>query len=155
RNLLIAQGRWNNTIVFVTSDNGYNLGSHRLIHKMAPYEESIHVPLHVAGPGVHGGEVRKLVGLHDLAPTFIQLAGGQVPPDMDGKTLLSFLATGSDDAVPGWRTSLVTEYNSGGVHPGFNPGGAMRAGWVLDIPTYRSVRTEQYKYIRWLKTGEE
>jgi arylsulfatase A-like enzyme len=139
----------------VTSDNGYNLGSHRLIHKMAPYEESIRIPMVIAGPGVVAGQVNKMVGLHDLAPTFIELAGSQVPGYVDGKSLLPFLATGSDNGAPGWRTSLVTEYDTGGVHAGFNPGGAMRIGWELDIPTYRSVRTDRYKYIYWNATGEE
>jgi arylsulfatase A-like enzyme len=155
QSVLIAQGKWNNTIVFVTSDNGYNLGSHRLIHKMAPYEESIHVPLYVAGPGVASGEITKMVGLHDLGPTFLQLAGGQAPSSMDGKPLGAFLTSGSDSAAPDWRTVLLTEYDTGGDHPGFNPGGAMQVGWELDIPTYRSVRTATAKYIVWLATREE
>jgi arylsulfatase A-like enzyme len=154
RSVLVSQGRWDKTIVVVTSDNGYNLGAHRLIHKMAPYEESIRIPLYVAGPGVSGGEIGKIVGLHDLAPTFIQLAGGQVPSYIDGKSLIPFLTGGSEAAGAGWRTSLVTEYDAGGVHAGFNPGGAMGAGWELDIPTYRSLRTETHKYIVWLATGE-
>ncbi len=155
RNVLVAQGKWDNTILIVTSDNGYNLGSHRLIHKMAPYEESIRVPMYIAGPGIVAGQVNKMVGLHDLAPTFIQLAEAQVPGYIDGKSLLPFLVTGSDNGAPGWRTSLVTEYDTGGVHAGFNPGGAMRVGWELDIPTYRSVRTDRFKYIYWVATGEE
>jgi arylsulfatase A-like enzyme len=155
KGVLAGQGKWDNTIVFVTSDNGYNLGAHRLIHKMAPYEESIRVPLYVAGPGVASGEITRMVGLHDLGPTFLQLAGGAAPPSMDGKPLGAFLSSGSDSAVPDWRTVLLTEYDTGGVHPGFNPGGAMEIGWDLDIPTYRSVRTDSYKYIVWLATGEE
>ncbi len=153
--VLVQQGRWSNTIVFVTSDNGYNLGSHRLIHKQAPYEESIRVPLYVAGPGVASGEITRMAGLHDLGPTFIQLAGGVPPSSMDGKSLVPFLAGGSDSAVSDWRTVLLTEYDTGGVHAGFNPGGPMEIGWELDIPTYRSVRTDSYKYILWLETGEE
>jgi N-acetylglucosamine-6-sulfatase len=152
---LVAQGKWQNTIVVFTSDNGYNLGAHRLIHKMAPYEESIHVPLYIAGPGVASGTVQGMVGLHDLAPTFIHLAGGQPAADIDGKSLIFFLATGSDNAEPNWRTVLVTEYNAGGVDPGYNPGGAERVGYSLDIPTYRSVRTPSYKYIHWTATREE
>ena len=89
------------------------------------------------------------------APTLIQLAGGQAPSNMDGKPLGAFLTTGSDGADPKWRTALLTEYDSGGVHAGFNPGGAMTVGWELDIPTYRSVRTDTKKYILWLTTGEE
>ncbi len=45
-------GDLDNTIFVFTSDNGYNNGSHRLIHKMAPYEESLRVPLAIAGPGI-------------------------------------------------------------------------------------------------------
>jgi N-acetylglucosamine-6-sulfatase len=155
QDVLINQGKWNNTILVVTSDNGYNLGSHRLIHKMAPYEESIRVPMYFAGPGIAKSQLSSLVGLHDLGPTFIEIAGGGAPGYMDGKSLVPFLTQGSDAAAPNWRTSLVTEYDTGGVHAGFNPGGAMRVGWELDIPTYRSVRTQNLKYIHWLATGEE
>jgi N-acetylglucosamine-6-sulfatase len=155
QDVLVAQGKWNNTIIVVTSDNGYNLGSHRLIHKMAPYEESIRVPLYIAGPGIAKSQINSLVGLHDLAPTFIEIAGGEPPGYIDGKSLVPFLAGGSDAAAPNWRTSLVTEYDTGGVHAGFNPGGAMRVGWELDIPTYRSVRTQNLKYIHWVASGEE
>jgi arylsulfatase A-like enzyme len=152
--ILIAQGKWPNTVVIITSDNGYNLGAHRLIHKMAPYEESLRVPLVVAGPGVARGQVGRIVGLHDLAPTLIQLAGGVPPGDLDGRSLVPFLRHGAAAPVP-WRGALVTEYDGGWVHPGDNPGGAMAAGFNLDIPTYRSVRTDTRKYILWTSTGEE
>jgi arylsulfatase A-like enzyme len=153
RDVLEAQGKWENTVVIVTSDNGYNLGAHRLIHKMAPYEESIRIPLVMAGGGIAKGEVDKLVGLHDIGPTLITLAGGVWPTYMDGKSLDTFLRDG-EDATIDWRQWLVTEYNSGGVRPGYNPGGAMRAGYAMDIPTYRSIRTETKKYIRF-PGGEE
>jgi hypothetical protein len=50
---------------------------------------------------------------------------------------------------------LVTEYNSGAVFPGYNPGLSERVGYSLDIPTYRSVRTTTYTHIHWTATGEE
>ncbi len=154
RDRLIAQGKWENTVVVLTSDNGYNLGSHRLIHKQAPYEESLRVPLFVAGPGIAHAEIRKIVGLHDLAPTFIELAGGEPPADYDGKSLVPFLRKGSDD-VAGWRTSLLAEYNDGGVHSGYNPGGPMREGYAMDVPTFRAIRSETHKYIRFTSSGDE
>ena len=56
---LDQNGELDNTVVVFTSDNGYNFGAHRLPHKMAPYEESIRVPLVIAGPGIrHGTEDR-------------------------------------------------------------------------------------------------
>jgi arylsulfatase A-like enzyme len=154
RDILIAQGKWDNTIIVVTSDNGYNLGSHRLIHKFAPYEESIRIPLVMAGPGVPKAEISRMVGLQDLGSTFIELAGGQPPAYYDGKSLVPFLYFGIDN-IAGWRTEQLTEYDTGGVHPGYNPGGSERAGYSLDLPTYRSLRTDSHKYIRWLATKEE
>jgi arylsulfatase A-like enzyme len=152
--ILAAQRKWSNTVVVVTSDNGYNLGAHRLIHKMAPYEESIRIPLAIAGPGVAQGNVSRIVGLHDLAPTLIQMAGGVPPVNMDGRSLVTFLRLGDAPGVP-WRSALVTEYDGGWVQEGYNPGGAMSAGFGLDIPTYRSLRTTTQKYILWSATGEE
>jgi arylsulfatase A-like enzyme len=152
--ILSAQDKWSNTVVVVTSDNGYNLGSHRLIHKMAPYEESLRVPLAIAGPSVLTGTVSQIVGLHDLAPTLIELTGGTPPGNVDGRSLVPFLRQGSAAPIT-WRHALVTEYDGGWVHPDYNPGGAMAAGFELDIPTYRSLRTDNQKYILWLGTGEE
>jgi arylsulfatase A-like enzyme len=151
---LQAQGKWSNTVVIVTSDNGYNLGSHRLIHKMAPYEESIRIPMVFAGPGVAHGQVSQIVGLHDIAPTLIQLAGGSPPGDLDGRSLVPFMHHGASAAIP-WRSAIVTEYDGGFVGIGYNPGGTMAAGFALDIPTYRSLRTDTKKYIYWTATGEE
>lgn len=155
RSVLVSQGKWDNTVLIVTSDNGYNLGAHRLIHKMAPYEESIRIPLVIAGGGIPHGEIDRIVGLHDIGPTLITLAGsGAWPIYMDGKSLMPFLRQGTDDEIP-WRDALVTEYNGGGVHAGYNPGGSIGPGYGLDIPTYRSVRTDTEKYIRFASGEEE
>jgi arylsulfatase A-like enzyme len=155
KTVLDQQGRWQNTVLILTSDNGYNLGAHRLIHKMAPYEESIQIPLVAAGPGIVNDTVDRLVGLHDIGPTILNLAGAEIPSEMDGKSLLPYLKNGAAANLPNWRTSIVTEYQTGGVHPGYAPMGPMHAGFLLDIPTYRSLRTDRMKYILWLETGEE
>ena len=39
-----VQDRFRCAYVIFASDNGHNLGSHALIHMMAPYEESLRVP---------------------------------------------------------------------------------------------------------------
>ena len=49
---LEAQGTLDNTYVVFTSDNGYNMGEHRLdIAKYNQFEETVSVPLLVRGPG--------------------------------------------------------------------------------------------------------
>lgn len=42
--------------VIFTSDNGYHLGQHRMAGgKQSPYDEDIHLPLFIRGPGVPAG----------------------------------------------------------------------------------------------------
>ena len=94
------------TIVFA-SDNGFFLGEHRYPGgKHLPYEPVAQVPLLMRGPGIPQGVTRPhVVGLHDLAPTFLGLTGstgaqGRFP--IDGTNLLPFVrdrggaATGRD-----------------------------------------------------------
>lgn len=145
-------GELDDTYVVFTSDNGYNLGSHVLIHMMAPYEESLRVPFVVIGPGVPQGTEERMIVLHDLAPTVLELAGVPVPEWIDGRSVVSLLR-GDNPAI--WRVDFLAEYETGWAHRGF--------GWGLpepeyfeeqilggqDIPSYRAVRTEHHAFIEW------
>jgi choline-sulfatase len=78
------------TIVVVTSDHGDNLGSHGLVQKGTPNEESIRVPLLARWPGrLPAGAVagEGLASLVDLAPTLLELSGLEPPPHMHGVSL--------------------------------------------------------------------
>lgn len=66
--VLDAAGALDYPYLLFLSDNGYNMGAHRLVHKMAPYEESLHVPFVMAGPGVGQGTEDRTVLLTDIAP---------------------------------------------------------------------------------------
>jgi arylsulfatase A-like enzyme len=73
-----------NTVIVFTSDNGYYFGEHRIARDKAhPYEEGIRVPLLIRVPTAYlGGRtpvplVDTQVANIDLAPTFLQLAGGR------------------------------------------------------------------------------
>ena len=80
-------GEMKRTVFVFTSDNGFMLGEHRLKGKTHFYEESARVPLIVRGPGFPRDAKRtQLVGNIDLAPTFIDLAGGSTRK-MDGVPL--------------------------------------------------------------------
>ena len=152
---LIAKGRWQNTILIVTSDNGYNLGSHRLIHKQAPWEESLKVPMWIGGPGVRKGQTDALVTLMDIAPTLIDLAGGTPDPQLDGRSLKPFLTAEDKSQVQPWRDAVVGAYITGGVHSGYVPRGTpMEAGYKLDMESWEALRTKTHKFIRWTATNE-
>ena len=74
------------TYIIYSADNGYHIGQHRLAPgKECGFEEDINVPLIVRGPGIAKGRVSRRVTTHtDLAPTFLQIAGGELRDDLDG-----------------------------------------------------------------------
>lgn len=107
-----------NTWVFLTSDNGWFRGEHRIpAEKYAPYEESIRVPLIVVGPGVPAGRtVTRPAGLVDLAPTLLELAGAPraLLSATDGRSLLPLLGA-ADPVKASWRESILIEHFGGGA----------------------------------------
>jgi len=65
----------------VTADHGEGLGQHDwLFHEANLYEEALHVPLivHDSGTAIGGMRIATPVGLVDVAPTLLDLAG--LPP---------------------------------------------------------------------------
>lgn len=139
-----------NTIFVLSSDNGYNLGSHGLIHKMSPYDESTRVPLYISGPGFSKGKViDEHVLLIDLAPTFLELAGLQIPNYMDGVSLMK----------PVGRNALLLEYKVPGHPESYSADSVNEVpewvwsicpeGYAVDIPPYKAVRTSDYLFVEY------
>jgi arylsulfatase A-like enzyme len=76
--VLKAAGRWENTLLIVTSDHGQAFGEHgELFHERSPFEPLLHVPLWVRWPDGTGpvGVRSDRVGLVDIAPTVLAAAG--------------------------------------------------------------------------------
>ena len=89
---LKKSGELSNTIVIFTSDNGFELGEHRLGSKNRIYEESIRVPLMMRGPGVPAGNtVRSPAANLDVAATIYDLAGVDPPVPQDGISLFELI----------------------------------------------------------------
>lgn len=73
---LESSGMANNTIVLYVSDHGENAGERGLWGKSLMFEESVGIPMILAGPGVPQGKVSNTpVTLLDVHPTVISLAG--------------------------------------------------------------------------------
>jgi N-acetylglucosamine-6-sulfatase len=130
-----AAGELDDTYFFFTSDNGFNWGSHTLLQKFAAYEESIRVPLVVAGPGVTTGSTDSLVLMPDLAPTVLHLAGIQVP-DLDTRSLVPLF---DGTAPPGRRTDFIAEYGSDQYDTELPA--------LVEVPKWRAVRTTTHIYV--------
>jgi arylsulfatase A-like enzyme len=99
----------NNTYIFFTSDNGFEMGEHRIFDgKRQPYEESARVPLLVRGPGVGAGSTTdKLVLNIDFFPTLADLGGLQTPTYVDGRSLRPVLDGSATPTT--WRTAILLE----------------------------------------------
>lgn len=79
------------TTVVYTSDHGDNLGARGLWGKSTLYEESVRVPMLVAGPDVKPGVCDTPVDLLDLFPTILHGVGLDATPEMTdrpGRSLL-------------------------------------------------------------------
>ena len=77
-----------NTAVIVTSDHGEEFWEHYTYgHGKSVYETVTRVPLIVAVPGEAPAVNDTPTSLIDLAPTFLHLAGVDVPADMPGRPL--------------------------------------------------------------------
>jgi arylsulfatase A-like enzyme len=106
---LEQEGIAKNTVVLVSSDQGFFLGEHGWFDKRWIFEESLRSPLLVRWPGVTkpGSVNGRIVSLLDFAETFLDIAGVSVPPDMQGRSLVS-LCRGETPAD--WRESLYYHY---------------------------------------------
>ncbi|MBK6769996.1 MAG: sulfatase-like hydrolase/transferase [Ardenticatenales bacterium] len=111
---LESSGELANTYVIFTSDNGFHIGQHRLPQgKQTAYEEDIHVPFYIRGPGIAAGTVVDdvLAGNVDIAPTLAELGGAAVPDFVDGRSFAPYLRDDIDGIpAPGtWRQAFLVE----------------------------------------------
>jgi choline-sulfatase len=81
-----------NTIILFTSDHGDMLGNHGMWAKRVFYENAANVPMILVGAGSelgHHVEDDRLVGLADVMPTLLELAGIDVPETVEGRSMVS------------------------------------------------------------------
>jgi arylsulfatase A-like enzyme len=82
----------------VTADHGEEFHDHGWIeHGHSVYDEVIHVPLMVWGPGVRPGHYGLPVSLTDVMPTLLEAAGVAPPDELYGDSLLQVLHEGPAD----------------------------------------------------------
>ncbi|MEO0996808.1 MAG: sulfatase [Pseudomonadota bacterium] len=125
-------GLSDDTLVVYTSDQGFYLGEHGWFDKRFMYEESLRTPLLMRLPGriPAGSTATEMVLNIDYAPTFLELAGVDVPADIQGRSLVDILS-GGDDGV--WRQSIYYHYYE---YPGFHA-----------VKRHYGVRSDRYKLI--------
>ena len=122
-------GELDNTVVVYSSDQGMFLGDHGWYNKMFMYEEPIRMPLMIRYPKLASpGSVDSHMVLNvDFAETLLDLAGVNIPKDMQGKSLKPLL---KGEKPSQWRHSFFYQHYGEWVEPHYG------------------VRTDRYKLIR-------
>jgi arylsulfatase A-like enzyme len=97
-------GELENTLVVVSGDHGAPGFPHG---KCNLYDFGSSVSLAIRGGGAKGGRVvDDLVSLTDLAPTFLELGGVEVPERMTGRSLVDLLKSEKSGQVDPRRTAV-------------------------------------------------
>ncbi len=125
---LKEHGLYDDTILVVWSDHGYQLGEHNAWAKGVNWEISNRLPLlvRVPGKGKSGQRVKALVELLDVYPTLCEATGLPIPEHCEGKSLLPLL---SNPGAP-WSRAAFSQLKKGPVMG-------------------RSMRTDRYRFTIW------
>jgi arylsulfatase A-like enzyme len=130
---LKRSGHWDDTIVVLTSDHGYQLGEHFMWGKVTLFEVCNRVPMLIRVPGQTkpGSSSQGLVELVDLYPTLAELCDVKPPKDLQGRSLVPMLR----DPKAAGKQTVYTVVSRG-----------PRLG--------KAIRTDRWRYSVW-PDGEE
>lgn len=129
------------TIVIYSSDQGFYLGEHGWFDKRWMFEESLRMPFLVRWPGVidAGVDSDALIQNIDYGPTFLEVAGAEVPAEMQGRSMVELLKNQGKPSAS-WRDAVYyAYYENAAVH---------------NVPIHDGVRTDRYKLMFFPRTRE-
>ena len=104
-------GELDNTVIVYTSDQGFFLGEHGWFDKRFMYEECLRMPFVIRYPKmIKAGSTSKAICMNvDFGPTFLDLAGIEVPSEMQGRSFRKVLE--KKGRIPaGWREAAYYHY---------------------------------------------
>ncbi len=131
---LSREGLVDCTLMVLTSDHGQEFWDHGCFgHTARFYDELLHVPLILFGPGIRSQVNRGLVSQLDIAPTILDFYGIAVPENYRGCNLLSTFT----------NRFIISEASH-------NEEGVYIRGHKIFPSKFRTyaIRTEKWKYIR-------
>ena len=105
---------------------------------LAPYDESIRIPMIISGPGIAGdSRFSHVVNLIDIFPTILDIAEINYPWKNNGRSLTPIF---SEPGIPvsNWRHSVLSEL-----------GEVMQYRWDSMPPKYTLFRSTDFKYIEY------
>ncbi len=139
-------GQWDDTLIIFTCDHGEQSGDHHLLGKIGYFDESYRIPMIVRDPrreanGTRGTIVEKFTETIDTTPTILEWLGLPIPRQVDGRSLLPFVA---GETPADWRTEVHYEYDFRDLHY-TKPESSL--GVPMDRCGLAVVQDENYKYV--------
>ena len=113
---LEQDGRLDKAVLVVAGDHGEGLGEHReQTHGIFLYQGTVRVPFILRAPGLlpHGRQVDGPVELVDLAPTVLELMNLDIPPPMQGRSLVQAIKDGKSGYRDAFSETLMPRLEFG------------------------------------------
>jgi arylsulfatase A-like enzyme len=140
-NTLDSLGTLNNTIIVLWGDHGWHLGDHDLWEKHTNMEQATRAPLIVAAPGMKAGKSNSLSEHLDIFPTICDLAGLNVPSQLQGKSLKPIMQNNS---------SAVKDFSVSQYPRKLSKEDTQKAGFDSNKIMGYSLRTSKYRFTIWM-----
>ena len=127
---------YDNTIIIVWGDHGWKLGNHNSWGKMTNYNIDLHVPMMIRYPNqkMRGVQTFALTELVDIFPSLCELAGIEVPANLEGQSFVPLL----DSPNLPWKKAAFSQFHR---RPKVSADGNRYMGY--------SINTSEYHYIEW------
>ncbi|UVC09966.1 sulfatase-like hydrolase/transferase [Rhizobium sp. TH2] len=127
---------WDQTLIVLWSDHGWQLGEKLAFKKFTLWERALRVPLIFAGAGLESRRIGAPVSSVDIAPTILSLLGLAPSESFSGQNLAETIKTGS--APERWYAP---------------------SSWTMKDEEAQklsiSIRSEHYRYIKYWNSGRE
>jgi len=138
-------GELDETLIVFTSDHGEMLGDHWCWGKAGWYDAANYIPLIIRDPRVpaeaRGRKLEAFTESVDVTPTILDWLGLEVPHEMSGHSLKTWLDGGTPEA---WRKAVFWEYD-------FREPATQRPekalGITSDQATLNVIRDRRFKYV--------
>ncbi len=139
---LEAENILDNTIIIYTSDQGFFLGEHGWFDKRFMYEESYQMPFIVRYPKmIKAGSTSSALAMNiDFAPTLLDMAGLEIPKEIQGKSLKPIFE--NEGKTPSdWRKATYYHYYE---YPSWH-----------SVKRHYGIRTNNFKLIHFYNDVDE
>jgi arylsulfatase A-like enzyme len=146
---LKSSGRWESTLIIVTSDHGEEMGDHWLMGKCGYFDGSFHIPLIIRDPRAsadssRGAKISAFTENVDIMPTMLDAIGAEIPVQCDGRSLAPLL----EGTSVNWRAEAHWEYD---FRDPTDDAAERALGLTMHQCTMNVIRDDRYKYVHFTR----